>query len=303
MASAALSIGKRSLLGAYYYGSQPLRALWNAWDRQRGMAPISILFYHRVADDCPNDWTISQADFAGHIAWLQRHFDLVSLEEAQARIRSGENRRPAVSITFDDGYADNCAFALPLLVKERIPCTYFVTLGNVEHRHPFPHDVARGEPLEPNTVEQLRSIAASGIEVGAHTRTHPDLGAIDDESVLLDEVVTSTRQLAALIRRPVRYFAFPFGLPRNLNRRVFALAQEQGLLGVCSAYGGYNFPGDDPYHLQRIHGDPDLLRLKNWLTIDPRKRGVPRYEYATATGSLAPSPLISQRYAAEPQDL
>ena len=39
---------------------------------------------------------------------------------------------------------------------------------------------------------------------------------------------------------------------------------------VCSAYGDYNFPGDDPFHIRRIHVD-DMLRLKNWGTIDPRR--------------------------------
>ena len=62
--------------------------------------------------------------------------------------------------------------------------------------------------------------------------------------------------------------------------RVFQLAREAGFAGVCSAYGGYNVPGDDPFHLQRIHADPDIIRLKNWLTVDPRKLArVARFQY------------------------
>jgi peptidoglycan/xylan/chitin deacetylase (PgdA/CDA1 family) len=113
-------------------------------------------------------------------------------------------------------------------------------------------------------------MAHQGVEIGAHTRTHADLGSIDDPFLLHDEVVTAGEELQSVIGHPVRYFSFPYGLPANLNLRAVHLAYEHGYEAVCSAYGDYNFPGDDPFHLRRIHAD-DMLRLKNWLTIDPRK--------------------------------
>ena len=74
---------------------------------------------------------------------------------------------------------------------------------------PFAHDVAAGRRFAPNNVEQLRSMAAAGVEIGAHTYTHPDVARITDEAVLHREVVEAGQELAELIRRPVRYFAFP----------------------------------------------------------------------------------------------
>ncbi len=128
-------------------------------------------------------------------------------------------------------------------------------------------------------VEKLRDMAKAGIEIGAHTRTHADLGGIQDEGRLFSEIVGGADELAELIEKPIRYFAFPYGQWSNLNPRAFQIAREAGFAGVCSAYGGYNFPGEDAFHLQRIHGDPELVRLKNWLTVDPRKLHTPRYEY------------------------
>lgn len=261
--------GKSSVLGLYYHATWPARAVWNWQEARAGRAPITILFYHRVADTFPNDWTISRRQFTRHLAWLQANFDLVSLQEAQERIRT-HNHHAAVSITFDDGYAENCDFALPLLIEQRIPCTYFVTLANLVHGRPFPHD--RDQPHAPNTIDQLRALAGTSIEIGAHTRTHANLGAITDPRVLRDEVETAGKELAALIGTRVRFFSFPFGLPEHLNREAARLARDAGYEAVCSAYGGYNFPGDDPFHLQRIHADPLLISLKNRLTVDPRKR-------------------------------
>ncbi len=275
-----MSFCKSLLLGCYYYGSCPHRAWRNAQLRASGRSPVIVLFYHRIADDRANAWTAPYAMFERQMRWLKRHCDLVSLADAQQRIRDGRNERPCVSITFDDGYADNCRHALPLLIAERIPCTYFVCSRHVIEGLPFPHDVANGRPLAPNTPQQIRELALAGIEIGAHTRTHADLGRTADPDRLIDELVGARHELEELTGAPARYFAFPFGQHANLSAVAFQFARSAGYEGVCSAYGGYNFPGDDPFHLQRIHGDDSMIQLKNWITLDPRKlQSIRRYEY------------------------
>ena len=114
-------------------------------------------------------------------------------------------------------------------------------------------------------------MADAGVEIGCHTRRHTNLGLIRDPEVLYEEMIGARQDLETMTGRPVRYFAFPYGQYHNLTSESFALAHRSGYRGVCSAYGGYNFPGDNPFHLQRIHPDNDLLHLKNWLTVDPRK--------------------------------
>ena len=285
-----LPLWKQVALQAYVMGSSPCRAALRRLAERSGKAPIMILFYHRVADHEPNQWTMDCETFAWQMGWLRDNFELVSLEEAQHRIRAGINRRPCVSVTFDDGYADNCNFALPLLRDLRIPCTYFVTTENVLLGKPFQHDVQRGIPLAPNSLEQLREFSAHGVEIGAHTKTHADLGCVQGARRMREEVVDAGRELGLALSRRVRYFAFPFGRHHNLNPAAFWLARDAGYDAVCSAYGGYNFPGDDPFHLQRIHADPECVRLRNWLTLDPRKwAGVERYQYDSPGQS--PSPL------------
>lgn len=282
-----MNIWRETLIDCYYGATLPWRLRWNHRHARVGLSPVMILFYHRVADDHPSSWTISNRQFERHLDWIGQRFEFVSLAEAQQRIAQRYNPRPAVAITFDDGYAENCEQALPRLIKRKIPFTYFVSTGNILTGRPFPHEANADYQAPVNTIEQLRNLAASGGEIGAHTRFHADLGAIDNEERLYDEVVLATRDLAAEVGQPIRYFAFPYGLPKNLNDRAFEMCREEGLLGVCSAYGGYNMPGDDPFHLQRIHGDPQLSRLRNWLTIDPRKLAVPRYTPETTPDQFA----------------
>ena len=147
---------KQLLLGLYYHASYPVRA----WERWLDAAE------ERVADRgvlLPSSGRRPRHALDG----LQRHvspanrlaaeayFPLVSLEEAQRRIRRGYNCEPCVSVTFDDGYADNCRQAIPWLIKERIPCTYFVTVRNLLEGAAFEHDLARGQRCRPNTPEQI----------------------------------------------------------------------------------------------------------------------------------------------------
>jgi peptidoglycan/xylan/chitin deacetylase (PgdA/CDA1 family) len=262
---------KQFLLTGYYWSSLLWRQRMGAAAAARGAAPIRILFYHRVADSHPNDWTISTRTFARHVRWLRRRFDLVTLHEAQRRIASGHNDRPTACITFDDGYADNLHFALPFLAKYEIPYTYFVSTDFVLTGEPFPHDAAAGIPLVPNSPGQLRRLAAAGAEIGAHTRSHANLGddiPVDD---LVAEIQGCKFELEDMIGRRVRYFAFPYGQKENLSEAAFHIAAAAGYEGVCSAYGGYNFPGDDSFHLRRFHADREFVRFKNWLTVDPRK--------------------------------
>lgn len=270
------------LMHGYYAASWPVRTLLNRRDAFHGRMPISVLFYHRVADKALNPWTCTNEQFAQQMRWLKRNFELITLGEAQQRLRNGLSHRPAVCVTFDDGYAENCEQAIPLLVRESIPCTYFVATRYVFDQLPFPHDLARSQRLQPNTLNQLREMAAAGIEIGAHTRNHVDLGQIHDPHRLEDEVVRSGEELQAAVGKPVRYFAFPFGQHTNLNAEVFHLAHSAGYEAVCSAYGGYNTPGDDAFHIQRVHGDPEFIRVKNSTSLDPRKRWTKRYHYDTA---------------------
>ncbi len=274
-----MSFLKLLLLSAYYPATLPARWWIKRKLKAQRRTPIAVIFYHRIADDAATEWTMPNRTFIEQVSWLRRHFELVSLEEVQRRVRSGVNDSPALHITFDDGYADNCHRAIPWLVQERIPCTYFVTARNVLEGRPFEHDLKLGADAPPNSLDEIRAMSAAGIEIGAHTYDHADLGTLSDPAALLREIVTARQELSSALGQDILYFAFPFGQHVNLSCQAFALAARSGYAGACSAYGGYNFPGDDAFHIQRIPAVCELLRMKNWLNADPRKLSTRRFEY------------------------
>ena len=80
-------------------------------------------------------------------------------------------------ITFDDGFADNHRHALPILRAHGFPATVFVVSGAIGATASWPGDAALlDRPLL--SASQLQEMRAAGIEIGAHTRTHPSLLAL-----------------------------------------------------------------------------------------------------------------------------
>lgn len=262
---------RHGLLAARTAAVMPHRQRQLATLSAEGNAPLSVLFYHRVADSHPNGWTIGCQRFRRQIDYCEQNFELIDLAEMQLRMERGESRRPAVCLTFDDGYRDNSDFALPLLIQRRIPCTYFVCTANILNQTPFPHDEAAGQPLAVNSLEQIQAAADAGIEIGCHTKHHVDFSHVHDERTVRDEIIHAKSELENLIDRPVRYFAFPHGLPEHLTQVAVDAVIEAGFDGFCSAYGAYNLPGDSPFHIRRFHADPEMARFKNWLSFDSRK--------------------------------
>lgn len=271
-----MTLLRRSLLGLYQGATASLRLRAVRRLAEEGRAPVCVLFYHRVADTNPNEWTLPVNEFRRQLDWLARRFDFVSLQEAQRRLAAGKSRRPSVAITFDDGYGENCDHAIPLLLRRNIPFTYFVSTQIIRDQSAFPHDLAAGIRLRPNTITELRSMADAGVEIGAHTRTHPDLGRSTDAEWLREEIVGSIDDIEQWTGRRPRSFAFPYGQTDNFTPESMMVARQAGIRVVCSAYGAYNLPDRvskelGPFHIRRVHADVEWVRFVNWMTFDPRK--------------------------------
>jgi peptidoglycan/xylan/chitin deacetylase (PgdA/CDA1 family) len=94
-----------------------------------------VVMYHRIITDPGEDpfqlgMCVTADRFREQIEFYANFFEPIGLSEAVQRRRDGRPMpRKAVSITFDDGYADNLGTALPILREYGIPATVFVTTG------------------------------------------------------------------------------------------------------------------------------------------------------------------------------
>jgi peptidoglycan/xylan/chitin deacetylase (PgdA/CDA1 family) len=232
--------------------------------------------------------------------WIAAHAEFASMAEMIQGQQDGTRTKLMVHITFDDAYGENCEFAIPELVRRRIPTTYFVATSFVESGRSFPHDLSRGKPLRPNTKAEIGQMASQGIVIGAHSHTHLDFGQDLPHSILVSEIRDVRKKLQDWTGQSIDYFAFPYGQVKNISQAALDMVFASGYQVAVSAYGGFNFPGGDDRHLQRIHGDPGMAALKNWLTFDPRKmRKRIRFPFDT---SKHPLPFESSLSADRPEN-
>jgi peptidoglycan/xylan/chitin deacetylase (PgdA/CDA1 family) len=217
----------------------------------RGRSSASILLFHRVTDDIPPDGlTVSCARFRSLCRLLTRRFRVVPLGEMFRLARGGAALpRRTVAITFDDCYRDNLA-AARVLAEYGLPATFFVPTAFVGTDHQFPWDRSH-KPLPNLTWNDLQEIHGLGFEIGSHTATHPDLGAVAAEQAER-EFVESKEVLEQRLGGRVRWFAYPFGGVNNFRADWLPLLKRAGYEGCVSGYGGLIHRGMEASVLPRV---------------------------------------------------
>ena len=106
----------------------------------------AVLLYHRISDtpEDPYLLRVRPQNFAQHLEVIRKLARPMPLRRFAAEWRGGRMPHRAVVVTFDDGYADNLLAARPVLERQDVPATVFVTTGPLERRREFWWDELEG---------------------------------------------------------------------------------------------------------------------------------------------------------------
>lgn len=107
---------------------QPLATIASGVGKRK---KLFILIYHRVLDepDFMRPGEVDKIAFTWQMRLLSKYFNVLPLHEAFDRLQSDTLPPRAVTITFDDGYADNYTNALPILQQFGLTATFFIANG------------------------------------------------------------------------------------------------------------------------------------------------------------------------------
>jgi peptidoglycan/xylan/chitin deacetylase (PgdA/CDA1 family) len=227
--------------------SASARARTAAW-RARG-AParpgLRILFYHRVADDW-DPLALAPRRFAAQMDLLAAQgYRVVDVVEAARLLGTGEPLERVVALSFDDGYRDVAEHALPVLERHGFRATVFVATGVVDGTAVFSWYERQPPVLGWDEIVALDGRSPLSFE--AHTVTHPNLTALDEEAARR-EIAASKVALEERLGRTVDGFCYPAGLYGPRERRLVA---EAGFRAATTCEPGANGPGADALVLHR----------------------------------------------------
>lgn len=168
----------------------------------------------------------------------------------------------ALAITFDDGFVNFEREAWPLFEAHALPVTLFVASRRVGGDNAWGGADAPGIPTLPLlSWEALRRLAARGLDIGSHSRTHAHLPSAS-EAQLADEIEGSAEDLERELGRRPRSFCYPFGDvdPRSLAlvRRSYARACTTDLALLPARPDPWLLPRLDAYYYR------DRGRLEAW---------------------------------------
>lgn len=251
---------KRAVKGGAGYAAVAASAV----ARRPATATACIFAYHRVADlgfidPDVDDWNVPPAQFERQLIALGDCADIVPLAGIlhRARTQSGGDR-PAVALTFDDGYANFHSQVLPLLRRYQLPATVFVVTSLIGSEGPPPFDPwskkhggnQNPESWRPMNWPELKECVASGlVTIGAHSHQH--LMATELSRLELAREALVSRQILMSEFGPVDCYSYPYGSSRLgyvPNDYVSAVAEAGYDLAVT-------------YDLGRVTAETDPLRL------------------------------------------
>lgn len=295
-----------------------LKGLFSLMSPAGPRARLSVLIFHRVLarPDPLSPDELDAARFEKVCAWLAHWFSVLPLDEAVRRLTTGTLPARALSITFDDGYADNHDVALPILQRHGLSATFFVATGFLDGGRMWNDTVieaVRGSRtpvldlkgielagidhvavgtidekqraiacllpalkyLEPARREraaadvggaaratlpgnlmmsgaQVRALHRAGMQVGAHTVSHPILAGLPAESAR-DEVLSSRSALEDLLQEPVTMFAYPNGKPDvDFRRETTGIVRSCGFAAAVTTSWGVSSQETDVFELPRF---------------------------------------------------
>jgi peptidoglycan/xylan/chitin deacetylase (PgdA/CDA1 family) len=198
------------------------RRPWNpAGVTPGGYQIVPILTYHNLGEQAKGRLVLAAASFREQMRYLKTNgYRVVSLADFVEFTRLNRQLpQRAVVLTFDDGYRAFKDHAYPVLKELGFTATLFIYTDWV--------GAGRGAL----SWADLRELAAAGIDIQAHSKTHADLRRAQGETE-----AQYARRMQAELEQPQDLFN------RNLGRRSPILAYpygrwEEGLLPKVKEYG------------------------------------------------------------------
>ena len=100
--------------------------------------------------------------------------------------------------------------------------------------------------------DQVCTLRRSGMDIGAHTVSHPILAKVSQTDARR-EIIESRERLSDVVKEPIRLFAYPNGKPKqDYAAEHVRIVRDAGFRAAVSTAWGAASPGSDVFQLPRF---------------------------------------------------
>jgi peptidoglycan/xylan/chitin deacetylase (PgdA/CDA1 family) len=224
----------------------------------------AILTYHSI-DRTGSVISLSPEQFGRHVEWMAASGIAVVPLGGLPDVPADSD---AIALTFDDGFSNFASEAWPRLESHGFRATLFVATAHAGRVNGWESGQHRVPVLPLLGWEALGRLAESGVELGSHSVTHPDMRRIP-ASQLEEEVGGSAERIRAETGRVAEAFAYPYGAhdERAVEkvRAVYARAVTTEFRELSGRDDAARLPRLDACYF----GEPG--RLERWGTASFRR--------------------------------
>ena len=213
--------------------------------------PIPILMYHQI-DTPPVRGTplrglvVHPRDFNNQMRWLKwAGYQGLAMRDLEPYLE-GKKQGRVFGITLDDGYKNNFDNALPILKQHGFTATCYGVSSQIGGTNVWDAGLVADKPLM--GPREWAGWLQSGMEIGAHTRTHADLTKLPDQSATA-EIDGCKVDFERQFDCEVRHFCYPFGrfAPNHTD-----IVRKAGYLTATTTRRGRTHANDNAMELPRV---------------------------------------------------
>src|SRR5579864_1931332 len=106
--------------------------------------------------------------------------------------------------------------------------------------------------------DELRALAAEGVEIGCHTDSHPILSRISDRSELEREIRGAKEIMEERLKRTISHFCYPNGRNVDISDAAVECVRQAGFASSVTCTYGLNTLPADPLRIMRLPCDSDM---------------------------------------------
>lgn len=199
---------------------------------ENDQSAIVAYSYFQIDDDAFPDMSLNFDTFQQHIETIKNeNFKVISLKELKGYTKPKSQSAPSIAITFETGHKSILNKAVPLLLKEKLPFTIFISPAEIDQGQPYVIPWSELKKLNRNPL----------VTIGIHSATYKTMQDYKSRDDINHAVISAITRYKEVFNHAPALYAYPYGDHDTLladvlkqNKIEFGFGLQSGVIHGAS---------------------------------------------------------------------